>query len=62
MRIRIKSRQHLHVWRDRFVWFPRVVRDSDTGRRWFVWLETVRCKRQYGNGYVYWQYKLKDKV
>jgi hypothetical protein len=60
MRFRIKSKEHLTDWHDYFVWFPMVIRDSDTKKRFWVWLETIRCRRHYTkNHYAYWQYRIK---
>ena len=45
-------------WHDVFIWFPLLLRDCETHKRYWVWLETVQYRRQHSNGYVYWQYYL----
>lgn len=68
MNFRIPSKKHLEEWHDKFVWFPWIIRDYDTEKRHFVWLETIRCRKIKYNmtdDYVrwvwtLWQYKLKD--
>jgi len=61
MRFRIKPKEMLSQWHDYFVWFPMVIRDSETKRRFWVWLETVRRRRTHTTKghYVYWQYRIK---
>ena len=59
MRIRFKTRDYITEWHDYFIWFPKIIRDSDTKSRFLVWLETVRCRRVYFKDSAYWQYKIK---
>jgi hypothetical protein len=61
MKFRVKTRELSDQWHDYFVWFPRVIKDISTGFRMFVWLETVRVRRQYCKWGAYWEYKIKDK-
>jgi hypothetical protein len=62
MRISINKKESLAKWHNYFVWFPMIIRDSDTKNRFWVWLETVRCRRTHTTKgyYVYWQYRLRD--
>ena len=60
MRFKIKTKEHKDQWHDYFVWFPTILRDSDTGFLLFIWLETVRVRRKYCKWGTYWQYRTKE--
>jgi hypothetical protein len=58
MRFSIKTKKGLDEWHDCFIWLPEVIVDSETQRKFLVWLETVRRKRQHFKG-NYWKYRIK---
>jgi len=50
---------------DVFIWFPQLLRDCETRKKYWVWLETVKRRRKrsptkYGY-HCYWQYYLNIK-
>jgi len=59
MRFNLQLKEYKTEWHDVFIWFPQMIRDGETGRRFLVWLEAVRCRRTYFKNTVFWEYKIK---